>query len=147
MAILKTIPGVGLITAATIRAYVDDIERYGSSKKFAAHCGLVPWVQNSNQTIHHGHITKRGPMELRTAMVQVVMGMLRSKNYTTGYRLMHKYVAMKRYKGSGPPIIATARKISTVIYQMLKKQEDFDPTMMEDSSKYRSMQVAALKAV
>ena len=77
MALLQTIPGVGLITAATIRAYTDDIDRYESAKKYSAHAGLVPWVQNSNETIRHGHITKRGPVELRTAFVQVVMGMIR----------------------------------------------------------------------
>ncbi|MEA2014843.1 MAG: transposase, partial [Thermodesulfobacteriota bacterium] len=30
VALLQTIPGVGLITAATIRAYTDDINRYES---------------------------------------------------------------------------------------------------------------------
>ena len=63
--LLITIPGVGLITAATIRAFTDDIKRFESSKKYAAHSGLVPWVQNSNMTIHHGYITNRGPVELR----------------------------------------------------------------------------------
>jgi transposase len=80
VALLQTIPEVGLITAATIRAYTDDINRYESAKKYAAHAGLVPWVQNSNKTIHHGHITRRGPVELRTAFVQMVMGMLRLQN-------------------------------------------------------------------
>lgn len=49
VALLQTIPGVGLITAATVRAYTDDINRYESAKKYAAHAGLVPWVQNSNR--------------------------------------------------------------------------------------------------
>ena len=62
-----------MITASTIRAYTDDIKRYASAKKYSAYAGLVPWVQNSNETIHHGHITKRGAVELRTAFVQCVM--------------------------------------------------------------------------
>lgn len=69
VALLQTIPGVGIITASTIRAFTDDIKRYSCTKKYAAHAGLVPWVQNSNMTIYHGHITKRGPVELRTAFV------------------------------------------------------------------------------
>ena len=144
--ILETIPGVGLITAATIRAYVDDIHRYDSAKKFAAHCGLVPWVQNSNMTIHHGRITKRGPVELRTALVQVVLGMVRTKKHTSGYRVMIKYGNMKKYKGSGQSIIATARKMSTIIYQMLKDRENFDPSRMTYKKKYMEMQAAALEA-
>ena len=144
--LLRTIPGVGLITAATLRAYIDDIDRYASPKQFAAHMGLAPWVQNSNETIHHGHITKRGPKEMRTAMVQCVLGMVRNKRTTGGYRIMTKYQQMKTHKGSGKSIIATARKLSTIIYMMLKNREPFDPLRMEYSQKYLNMQVAAFEA-
>lgn len=133
--LLQTIPGVGLITAATIRAYTDDINRYASAKKYAAHAGLVPWVQNSNETIRHGHITKRGPVELRTAFVQVVMGMNRYRKVTGSYRIMTRYQEMKKHKGTGKSIIATARKISTIIYAILKSQEPFDPAKMAPTGK------------
>ena len=62
---LLTIIGCGKITAWTIRAYTEYISRFANAKKYAAFCGLVPWVQDSNETIHHGKITKRGPQELR----------------------------------------------------------------------------------
>lgn len=68
--LLRSIPGIGLITAATITVYVDDIQQFAHEKKFASYMGLASWVQNSNEQIHHGHITRRGPVELRTAMVQ-----------------------------------------------------------------------------
>jgi len=67
--LLMTIPGCGKIGAWTIRAFTDNISRFATAKKFSAYAGLVPWVQNSNATIHHGKITKRGPEELRTALV------------------------------------------------------------------------------
>jgi transposase len=130
VALLETIPGVGPITAATIRAYTDDIDRYDSAKKYAAHAGLVPWVQNSNETIRHGHITKRGPVELRTAFVQMVMGMVRYQKVTGNYRVMTRYQNMKKHKGTGKSIIATARKMSTIAYAILKSREPFDPTKM-----------------
>lgn len=77
---LLTIRGCGKITAWTIRAYTEDITRFASAKKYAAFCGLVPWVQDSNETIHHGKITKRGPQELRTRFVQLVLGIRRCKD-------------------------------------------------------------------
>ena len=130
--LLKSIPGCGEISAWTIRAYVDDIKRFGSAKKFAAYAGLAPWVQNSNETIHHGKITKRGPEELRTALVQVVMGMRRMKAMTQSWRLMQRYIAMKKSKGSGRAIIATARKIAVIIWHMLTEDVEFDIGMMID---------------
>jgi transposase len=128
--LLMSIPGCGEVSAWTIRAYTDDIKRFASAKKYAAYCGLAPWVQNSNETVHHGKITKRGPEELRTALVQVVMGMRRMKGKTAGWRLMQRYVAMKKSKGSGRAIIATARKLATIIWHMLSEDLEFDIGMM-----------------
>lgn len=130
--LLKTIPGSGLITATTVRAFVDDIGRFGSYKQLCSYAGLAPWVQNSNRRERHGRITKRGPEELRTALVQMVLGMVRNKKRTVGYRIMERYVAMKRVKGSGKTIVATARKLAKVIFYMLKRNEPFDPVRMAD---------------
>jgi len=124
--LLKTIPGCGEICAWTIRAYTDDIKRFASAKKYASFAGLAPWVQNSNESIHHGSITKRGPKELRTALVQVVMGLRRMKEKTYSWRFMQRYEAMKKHKGSGKAIIATARKIAVVIWNMLSEDVEFD---------------------
>lgn len=127
---LRTVPGIGLVTAATIKAYVDDIERFESYKSFSAYCGLVPYVKSSNESTYLGHITKNGPTELRTAMVQVVMGMLRLKMKYPNWRLLLDYEYMKSRNGSGKSIIATARKMSRIIFCMLERHERFDSSRM-----------------
>jgi transposase len=126
VSLLMTIPGCGEVCAWTIRAYIDDISRFSSSKKLAAFAGLAPWVQNSNEVIHHGKITKRGPKELRTALVQVVMGLRRMIAKTETWRLMCCYDAMKKTKGTGKAIIATARKLAVIIWHMLSEDTEFD---------------------
>jgi transposase len=128
--LLQTIPGCGPIGAWTIRAYLDDIARFSSSKKFVSYAGLAPWVQNSNEMVRHGKITKRGPKELRTALVQVVMGMRRLKEKTMCWRMMERYEAMKKSKGSGKTIIAAARKVAVIIWEMLSAGEGFDINKM-----------------
>lgn len=146
--LLLTISGCGKISAWTIRAFTDDISRFASAKKYSAYAGLVPWVQNSNETIHHGKITKRGPEELRTALVQVVMGMRRCRT-TVSWRLMERYTELKRTKGSGKSIIATARKLSKIIWRMLSSDEEFNPVLMIDKKLARkadSMRTATSKS-
>lgn len=130
--LLRSIPGCGLITASTIRAYTDEIRRFRTYKEYASYAGLVPWVQCSNNTEHYGRITKRGPEPLRTAFVQLVLGMVRAKKKTLSYRLMQRYLGMKTEKGSGKAIIATARKLSKVVWFMLTTGRDFDPRLMID---------------
>jgi hypothetical protein len=60
--LLMTIPGCGEVCAWTIRARAYDIGRFGSAKKYAAFAGLAPWARDSNATVRHGRITKRGPL-------------------------------------------------------------------------------------
>jgi transposase len=132
--LLQTIPGCGDITSWTIRAYTDDIRRFDSDKKYASYAGLAPWVQCSNEKTHYGRITKRGPENLRTALVQLVLGMVRSKRQTVSYRLMQNYQAMKKAKGSGRTIIATARKMAVIVWHMLTLETSFEPKFMMDKS-------------
>jgi transposase len=147
--LIRTIPGAGLITAATIRAYLDDIGRFETAKQLAAYAGLVPWVQNSADQERHGKITKRGPNELRTALVQVVLGMVRLKRRTGTYRIMERYGRLKSAKGTGRSIIATARALSEIIWHMLSKDEQFDEARMKSPEirrKAAEMQAAAMDA-
>jgi transposase len=140
---LMTIPGCGIISALTIAAYIDDIRRFVSSKKLASYAGLAPWVQNSNKTVHHGRITKRGPEPLRTALVQIVLGMVRMKHTTASFRIMQKYQSMKSAKGSGKSITASARKISNIIWAMLTYQEPFRPVMMLEDKRITRQAMSA----
>ena len=130
--LLLTIPGCGEVCAWTIRAYTDDIQRFTNPKKFSSYAGLAPWVKNSNETINHGRITKHGPKELRTALVQIVMGLRRMKAKTFCWRIMQRYESMKAAKGSGKSIIAAARKMSTIIWHMLSEDVEFDIGLMVD---------------
>ena len=129
--LLKTIPGVGKIGAATIASYTEDLERFdGDFKRFAAYIGIVPSVHNSNETVHLGHITKHGPQELRTAFVQVALGMIRASNQTGDWRLIEDYRRKKTDKGSGRAIIALTRKIARIVFVMLENREPFNPELM-----------------
>ncbi len=80
---------------------------------------------------------------MRTAFVQMVMGMLRLKNKTNGYWLIRKYRIMKEYKGTGKSIIAVARKMNTIVYAILKTRNPFDPSRMQPEPKYLEMSKAA----
>lgn len=140
---LMTIRGCGKITAWIIRAYTEEIDRFPNAKKYAAFCGLVPWVSDSNETVHHGKITKRGPQELRTAFVQLVMGIRRCKD-TTSWRMMQRYEYMKKTKGSGKSIVAAARKMAEIVWTMLSDGQDFDAVKME--GKYFPANLAAQAA-
>ena len=96
--------------------------------------GIVPSVHNSADSVRMGHITKRGPQELRTAFVQVAMGIIRQPQKTSEWKLMKDYHTMKTAKGSGRAIIALTRKAARIVFAMLNNREPFHPELMMKSS-------------
>lgn len=135
--LLKSIPGVGQINAATIAAYTEDMSRFdGNFKRFAAYVGIVPGVRSSNEYVHLGRITKHGPEELRTAFVQVALGMIRLSKQTSEWYLIKDYRRKKEMKGSGRAIIALSRKVARVVFAMLMSGEEFHPELMFRESQY-----------
>lgn len=130
--LLMTMPGIGFVGATTIASYVDDISRFdGNFKKFSSYLGIIPSVHNSADTVRMGHITKRGPQELRTAFVQVAMGIIRQPQNTSEWKLMKDYQTMKTSKGSGRAIIALTRKVARIVFAMLNNKEAFNPELMK----------------
>ena len=53
---------------------------------------------------------------------------------------MRRYEAMKRVKGSGKSIIATARKMSKIVWYMLTREEAFNIALMTDKTLERKIE-------
>jgi transposase len=70
---LRSIKGIGPVSAAVLLSAIGDIRDFSDAGKLAAYVGLVPRVQNSNQTVHSGHITKQGNKLARTCLVQCAL--------------------------------------------------------------------------
>lgn len=133
--LLMTMPGIGFVGATTIASYIDDIKRFdGDFKRFSSYLGIIPSVHNSADTVRMGHITKRGPQELRTAFVQVAMGIIRQPQNTSEWKLMKDYQTMKISKGSGRAIIALTRKVARIVFAMLNNNEAFNPELMKKAT-------------
>ena len=73
--------------------------------------------------------------------------MVRNRRRTDTYRIMERYSRMKQRKGSRRTIIATARKLSEIIWHMLHENQPFDEKRMRNPEirrKATEMQAAAL---
>ena len=66
---LHTIPGIGIIGAATILAEIGDISRFKNSSSLIAFAGIDPTVRQSGEfNSTHNHMSKRGSPYLRHAI-------------------------------------------------------------------------------
>jgi len=68
---LRTIPGVGVITAPIFLATIGDPARFRSQSSFANYCGIVPGASQSAGSEAKGlRMTKAGPAIMRWALFQ-----------------------------------------------------------------------------
>ena len=112
---LKTIPGVGDLSAMLFLLELWDIERFPSAKKLASYVGLVPSVHQTGKTLRGGPITKQGNAYVRWALVQCAWSAVRSD---LRYRGIHEHHA--RRHGRAKAIIPVARQLLTDIYEIWK---------------------------
>ena len=65
---LQGIPGIGPTGAATIRAELGDVTRFGRVDEVVAYAGLDPRTRQSGTCMGQKHLSKRGPGALRHAL-------------------------------------------------------------------------------
>jgi transposase len=137
---LLQVHGLNLLTAISLLAEVGDIALFDTSKQLVSYAGLATSTRQSSETTRHGGITKRGRKRLRTVVIQAVLAMVNR----TDTPLMEFYQRKKREKGAGKAICATARKLLTIIFVLLKKELDY--WYLEDrlyNRKLRALNAAA----
>lgn len=130
---LTSITGIGDISATILLNAIGDVNDFDGDHKLAAYIGIVPRVYISNETNHYGRITKMGNKIARTALVQCALIGIRYNPYLRTF-----YLKLKTKKGSGKAIIATARKLLTIVYRTLKNNwvfEDFSNFKLQSDKK------------
>lgn len=118
---LLQVHGLNLLSAISLLAEIGDINLFEQSKQLVAYAGLAASIRQSNEHTRRGGITKQGRKRLRTIAIRAVLAMVNK----TRTPLMEFYQKKKREKGAGKAICATARKLLTIIFVMLKKGLDY----------------------
>jgi transposase len=118
---LRTVPGVGPITAATYVAVLGTPHRFPDSRHVVSYLGLAPSTYDSGERQRHGHITKRGASELRTLLCEVAHQAASAKHPLNPYftRLMVR-------QGYRKALVAIAQRLARILYQVWRNEEDFD---------------------
>jgi transposase len=120
---LTSIKGIGSLGAGVLLSVIGDVKDFREEGRLASYFGIVPRVQNSNETEHRGRITKRGTKLGRTTLVQCALIAKRYSSYLNRY-----YESIRARRGTGKAIIALARKFLGIVYLTLKNNwvfEDF----------------------
>jgi transposase len=121
---LMSIPGVGPVTAVSLWAEIGDYKNFDAPEKLCAFAGLVPTERSSGGVQKLGRITKAGSPLLRYMLVEAAM---RIRNNEKSASLYEFYARMKLKKKPLVARVALARKILTVSWYLVTRNENYNP--------------------
>jgi transposase len=128
---ITTIPGIGDVLGASILAEIGDISRFSSPKKLVAYAGLDSSIHASGQFVgSRSKISKRGSPYLRRALWSVAVGAKKANP------VLADFYQRKIEQGKHPQaaVGACARKLTHLIYYILKERKPFDPNYQWNSN-------------
>lgn len=126
--LLKMIPGVGEITAASILAEIGNITLFPTAKQLVAFAGLDPSVcQSGRFEADKNKLSKRGSGYLRKALYQAASAGVRVTGKGPVNPLLHDYYSRKVAEGKKKMVAlpATSSKLLRIIYGVWRKNESF----------------------
>jgi transposase len=121
---LMTIPGVGLLTATALVAFVGDVRRFPSARHFASYVGLVPRERSSGLKRRLGRISKRGDVYLRTLLIHGARSVLRAAHTKQQPDRLRAWVLRLHEKqGYNLAAVALANKLARIVWAVWKTDD------------------------
>lgn len=120
LGLLKTVPGIGTLTAMEILTELQEMSRFGSAQQLASYLGLTPSEYSSGDRVRQGRITRCGNKRVRSCLVESSWFLI-SKDP----KMREKYLRIKYRRGAKRAIIAIARNLSGRIRHMLLNHEPY----------------------
>lgn len=129
--LLRSIPGVGLLTAMVFLTEIGDIKRFKKDDHFIAYIGLLPGSHSSGEKEYRGKISKRGNKRVRTALIlSAWMSIANSSEMASAY---------EHYRTNGKTaniaIIKIARKLALRMKAVLRDKKKYEIKNTDESAK------------
>jgi transposase len=130
---LRTIPGVGLLTATALVAFVGDVQRFPSGRHFASYLGLTPRESSSGLRRRLGAISKRGDPYLRMLLIHGARSVLLHAKRTTGQRDRLRTWALdrERHCGHNKAAVALANKLARIVWAVWRNERAYGPVAQD----------------
>jgi transposase len=119
---IDTVPGFAVTLSVLVAVELSEITRFKRAEELHSYAGLVPSTRSSADKTYHGKITKQGNKWLRWAVIEAVYPAIRKD-----HDLLVFYKRIARRRGANIAKVATARRLLTIIYKILKEKRCYIP--------------------
>ena len=124
--LLETVPAIGRIASRVILSALDNVERFDNKKSVGNYGALAPTIYQSGGNTSLGRINRDGRQEVRKVLLQCAHTIQRTRNHHA--RPIREFLErVEKRRGRKRAVVATARKLLTIAYGVLKSGEPYDP--------------------
>lgn len=127
VALLQTIPGVGVRTASAVAAYIDDPRRFRHNRAIGRYFGITPTQDASGSVNRLGHISREGPSTVRHLVTEAAwQGTRRSPTIRSYFeRIMQGNRERRKIA-----LVATGHYLLRVMHAMLRDGTPWQETVL-----------------
>ena len=124
--LLKTVPGISIVTAMTLLTELYNINRFASLDKLASYVGLIPNTDSSGEKDNTTGITDRRNPGLRVMMIESSWVAVRKDP-----ALVMTFNRLCKNTTKTKAIVQIARKLLNRIRYVLKNQKEYVPAVVQ----------------
>jgi transposase len=124
--ILKTVPGISILTAMTLLTELYDISRFKTLDKLCSYVGLIPNTDSSGEKDHKTGMTGRRNAQLRVILIESAWTAVRKDP-----ALMMAFNELCKHMTKTKAIVRIARKLLNRIRYVLKNQQEYVPAIVQ----------------
>ena len=123
---LRSIPGIGLLTATALVAFIGDVQRFASCRRFASFLGITPRERSSGPTRRLGRISKRGDVYLRKLLIHGARSvLLAAKRSKQPDRLRAWALRIQTTRGHNKAAVALANKMARIVWAVWRHETSY----------------------
>jgi len=126
---LLGIKGIGVVTAASFLGEVGDPLRFQNARQIANYAGYNLVEDSSGKNKSGTCISKRGRKQLRSVLYQMAFTMV---GHNAEMKVLYRHLTTRKTNPlkKKQALVVVSKKIITVIYSLLKKQETYRPELV-----------------
>jgi transposase len=123
---LRSVPGIGLLIATALVAFLGDIQRFPSGRHLASYLGLTPREFSSGMKRRLGRISKRGDAYIRMLLIHGARSILcHAKKAKQHDRLRTWALALEKRTRHNTAAVALANKLARIAWAVWKHDRDY----------------------
>ena len=126
VALLQSVPGVGLLTATAFVALVGDCRRFPNGRRFASYLGLTPKEDSTASRRRLGAISKRGDTYLRMLLIHGARSVLCHATRRKDPPAFQAWALQTEHRrGHNIAAVAVANKLARIVWAVWTHQRPF----------------------